>query len=155
MIEEKPRAIYFTHRTRPPNPPLTLIGRNIPFVNSLKHLGEILDKRMTWRLHIEMIEAKAFRTFITIYSLVKSEGISSNIKLTLHKTLIRSVMAYACPAWEFAAESHLLKLQRLQNKVLRTIGNFPRSTSVRGMHVCLKCSFVGQGEAPNRKYKRL
>jgi hypothetical protein len=32
-------------------------------------------------------------------------------------------MAYACPAWEFAAEIHLLKLQRLQNKVLRTIGN--------------------------------
>jgi len=25
-------------------------------------------------------------------------------------------MTYACPAWEFAADSHLLKLQRLQNK---------------------------------------
>jgi hypothetical protein len=33
-------------------------------------------------------------------------------------------MAYAFPAWEFAAEIHLLKLQRLQNAVLRTIGNF-------------------------------
>jgi hypothetical protein len=33
-------------------------------------------------------------------------------------------MTYACPAWEFEAESHLLKLQRLQNKVLRIIGNF-------------------------------
>jgi hypothetical protein len=32
-------------------------------------------------------------------------------------------MTYACPAWEFAAEFHLLKLQRLQNKVLRTIGS--------------------------------
>jgi hypothetical protein len=37
-------------------------------------------------------------------------------------------MTYACPAWEFAAESDLLKLQRLQNKVLRTIGSF------RGAH---------------------
>jgi hypothetical protein len=69
-----------------------------------------------------MIEAKAFRTFIRIYSLFKSERLSANIKLTLHKTLIRSVMTYACLAWEFAAEYHLLKLQRLQNKVLRTIG---------------------------------
>jgi hypothetical protein len=25
------------------------------------------DKRNTWRLHIEMIEAKAFRIFIRIY----------------------------------------------------------------------------------------
>jgi hypothetical protein len=40
-------------------------------------------------------------------------------------------MTYACPAWEFAADNHLLKLQRLQNKLLRTIGNFPRRTTVR------------------------
>jgi hypothetical protein len=31
-----------------------------------------LDKRITWRMHIEMTEAKAFRTFIRIYSLCKS-----------------------------------------------------------------------------------
>jgi hypothetical protein len=42
-------------------------------------------------------------------------------------------MTYACPAWEFAAECHLLKLQRLQNNVLHTIGNFPKRASVRDM----------------------
>jgi hypothetical protein len=52
--------------------------------------------------------------------------------------LIRSVMTYACPAWEFAAESHLLKLQRLQNRVLRTIRNFPRRTSVRDLHLAFQ-----------------
>jgi hypothetical protein len=82
-----------------------------------------------------MIEAKAFRTFIRIYFLFKSRRLSANIKLALHKALIRSVMTYnACPAWEFAAESHLLKLQRLENRVLRTIGSFPRRTSVRDIH---------------------
>jgi hypothetical protein len=90
-------------------------------------------------------------------------------------------MTYVCPAWEFAAESHLLKLQRLQNKVLRTIGSFPRSTSVRDMYVAFQIPYVydyitklcreqaeaiqshenenvryiGQDEAPHRKYKRL
>jgi hypothetical protein len=90
-------------------------------------------------------------------------------------------MTYACPAWEFAAESHLLKLQRLQNKVLRNIGSFPRRTSVRDIHVAFQIPYVydyitklrrqeaeviqnhengnvryiGQGEAPHRKYKRL
>jgi hypothetical protein len=138
ISEEKTRAIYFTHRNRLPNSPLTLNGRNIPFVNSVKSLGVIFDNRMAWRLHIEMIEAKAFRTFVRIYSLFKSERLSANIKLTLHKALIRFVMTYACLAWEFAAESHLLKLQRLQNKVLCTIGNFPRRTSVRDVHVAFK-----------------
>jgi hypothetical protein len=68
-----------------------------------------------------------------------------------------------------------------QNKVLRTIGTFPRRTSVRDMHVAFQIPYVydyitklcrqqaeviqthenaivryiGQGEAPHRKYKRL
>jgi hypothetical protein len=42
----------------------------MPFVNSVKYLGIIFDKRMTWRLHTEKIEAKAFRTFIIPYSKV-------------------------------------------------------------------------------------
>jgi hypothetical protein len=32
-------------------------------------------------------------------------------------------MPYACPAWKFAAETYILKLHRLQNSVLCTIGN--------------------------------
>jgi hypothetical protein len=43
---------------------------------------------ITWRLHLEMIEAKAFITFIRIYSLLKSERLHANITLTLHKALI-------------------------------------------------------------------
>jgi hypothetical protein len=90
-------------------------------------------------------------------------------------------MTYACPAWKFVAKSHLLKLQRLQNKVLRTICNFLRHTSVRDMHEAFQIPYVyyyitnscrqqaeviqnhengnvryiGQGEARHRKYKRL
>jgi hypothetical protein len=42
-----------------------------------------------------MTEAKAFRTFIRIYSLLKSERLRANIKLNLHKALIRSEITYA------------------------------------------------------------
>jgi hypothetical protein len=95
-----------------------------------------------------MIEAKTFRTFIRIHSLFKGERLSANIKLTLHKALIRSVLtyaiiyAYACPARGFAADTHVLKLQRLQNRVLRSIGNFPRRTSVRELHKAFSIPFV-------------
>jgi hypothetical protein len=128
--EDKTRAIYFTRRNRQPDSLFTMNGRNVPFLNSVKYLGVLFDKRMTWRVRIQMIEAKVFKTFIRIYYLFKSERLSANIKLTPHKALISSVMAYACPAWKFAAECHLLKLQRLQNKILRTTGNFPKRISV-------------------------
>jgi hypothetical protein len=90
-------------------------------------------------------------------------------------------MTYACAAWEFAADTHLLKLQRLQTKVLRTIDSFPRRTPIRDLHLAFQIPFVydyitklcrqqaeviqnhdngnvrsiGLGEAPHRKYKRL
>jgi hypothetical protein len=88
-------------------------------------------------------------------------------------------MTYASPAWEFAADTHLMKLHRLKNKVLRTIGNFPRRTPVHELHMTFKLLYVydyitklcrqqaeviqshenvrniGQGEARHRKYKRL
>jgi hypothetical protein len=89
-------------------------------------------------------------------------------------------MTYACPAWEFAAETHLLKLQRIQNRVLRTTGNFPRHTSICDMHVAFQIPHIydyiikvrrrqakiiqnhenenipniGQGETPYRKHIR-
>jgi hypothetical protein len=90
-------------------------------------------------------------------------------------------MTYASPAWEFAADAHLMKLQRLQNRVLRTIGNHPRRTPVCDLHMAFQIPYVhdyitklcrqqaeiiqnhcnknvrniGQGEANHRKYKRL
>jgi hypothetical protein len=80
-----------------------------------------------------------------------------------------------------AADSHLIILQRLQNRILCTIGNFPRGTPVRDLHMAFKIPYVydyitklcmqqaevvqthdnenvrhiGQGEARHRKYKRL
>jgi hypothetical protein len=93
---------------------LSLNGRNIPFVHHVKYLGVIFDKRITRRLQIEMIKSKAFRTFIRTYSLFRNERLSANIKLTFHKALIGSVMIYNFPAWELAADTHLLEMQRLQ-----------------------------------------
>jgi hypothetical protein len=78
--EENTQAMYFSHRRRPPEPHLKLNGRNIAFVNSIKYLGVISDKKITLRLNIEIIESKTFRTFIRVYSLFKSERLSANIK---------------------------------------------------------------------------
>jgi hypothetical protein len=90
-------------------------------------------------------------------------------------------MVYACPTWEYAADGHLLKLQRLQTQVLRAVGNLDRRTPVRELHVAFNIHYVynyvtklckkkteviqnhltpnlraiGQGEAMHRKYKRL
>jgi hypothetical protein len=106
-----------------PEDDLQLNGRNIPFVNSVKYLGVTFDRMLTWRLHIEKTVTKALSTYIRTYSIIKSTHLSVNIKLIMYRTLIRSIMTYACPTWEFVADTHFMKLQLLQNRVLRAIGN--------------------------------
>jgi hypothetical protein len=51
-------------------------------------------------------------------------------------------MTYASPTWELVADICLLKLQRMQNKVPRTIGNSPRGTLVRDLHTALNLLYV-------------
>jgi hypothetical protein len=90
-------------------------------------------------------------------------------------------MSYACPTWDFAAGTHLMKLQHLQNRVLCTIGNFLRRTPARVLHKAFSIPYIydyitklsrqqaeviqnhenanvrniGEGEARHRKHKRL
>jgi hypothetical protein len=89
-----------------------------------------------------------------------------------YKALIRSVTTYACPTWKYAADTHLLKLQRLQN--------IDRCRAVSELHVDFKIPYMyayvtkscsiqaevilnhvkpivrgtGKGETRHRKYKR-
>jgi hypothetical protein len=114
---------------------LQLSGWDIPSVNNVTYLGVTFDQRMTWRLHIERAVAKALCTYLRTYSPLKSERLSTNIKHALYKALIRLVITYACSTWEYAADAHLSKEQRLQNRVLRAVGNLDRRTPVREMHV--------------------
>jgi hypothetical protein len=135
--EGKSQAIYFSRRRRIPKDNLQLNGRNIPFVNSAKYLGVIFDRNLSLWLHIEKTSTKALGTYIRTYSIFKSKHLSANIKVILHRALIRSIMTYACPTWEFAADTHVMKLQHLQNRVLRAVGNFDRRTPVHGLHLTI------------------
>jgi hypothetical protein len=116
--------------------------RNIPFINQVKYLGVIFDKRITWRLHLEVIEARAFGTFIRICSLLKGGSLGAEIGLALRREFIGAVMTCACSAWELAADTCPLELRRLQGKVLRTIGSFPGCTPVPDVHTAFSLPYV-------------
>jgi hypothetical protein len=108
--EAKSQANYFSRRLIVPDDVPQLNGRHIPFVNNVTYLGITFHRRMTWRRHIGRNVAKALRTCVRSYSLLKNGRLSINIKFTLYKALTRSVMTYAYPTWEHAADAHLLKL---------------------------------------------
>jgi hypothetical protein len=93
---------------------------------------------MAWRHRIESTAAKAVRTYARTHSLFKSGRLITSIILTLYKSLIRSVMTYACSTWEYAADPYLLKLQSLQSRVLRAVGNLDSPRIARGFQNSLR-----------------
>jgi hypothetical protein len=123
--EGKSQVIYFSRRRRMPKDDLQLNGRNISFVNSAKYLGVIFDRRLTWRLHIEKPPAKALSTYIRTYSVFKSKHLS-RVQST------NSINHDLCLS-HLGVCSGLMKLQRLQNRVLRAIGNLDRRTPVHDL----------------------
>jgi hypothetical protein len=130
ISEGKTQASYFSRRLRVSEDMLQLNGPNIPFVNNVSALDVTFDRRIAWRHHIGRTVTKASQTYVRTSSLFRSGRLCTSIKLTPYKAL-RSVMTYACPSWEYATDAHILKLQRLQNRVLRAIRNLDTCTPVR------------------------
>jgi hypothetical protein len=86
-------------------------------------------------MHIQKTIAKVLGTYIQIYFLFINEELITNMKLALTKVLNRSViilckinkikivMLCAFLAWEFMANTCLLKMQSMQNTTVCTTGN--------------------------------
>jgi hypothetical protein len=51
-------------------------------------------------------------------------------------------MTYACPILEFAADTRLMKLRYLQNKIFRIIGKFPRNAPIRDMRISFQIPYA-------------
>ena len=133
--EDKTEAVIFTKR-RPE------ITKNIVFNNiivnwtkSTKYLGITLDSRLTFSKHVNNINNKCIGLLRNLYPLInKNSGMSKRNKLLIYCTVVRPVIAYACPVWSFTCQSNLYQLQILQNKFLRLIGKYPKYTYVQLMH---------------------
>jgi hypothetical protein len=95
-----------------------------------------------------MIEAKAFKTLIIIYSLLKSELLSANIKLSLHKALIR---LDAC----LGTSGRHLPYKIPASPIPRTIGNFARCGSVRDLHTAFVLSLACDSDLCRQERGRL
>jgi hypothetical protein len=89
-------------------------------IYAVTHLAksEILDGGYTQkRLPVSL------EHLLVSFSLFKSGCLSANIKLIIHKTLLRSTMTYVCPPGKLQ-QTHLRQGQHFQNEFLHTIRIF-------------------------------
>lgn len=124
--QEKTQAILFPFNKSPkrrPTMPLIFDGTIINMQDDIKYLGLILDKKLTFKRHIEYVCEKAIKCGRGLYPLLNRRSfLNKRNKLLLYNMCILPILSYAGPVWYGkAAKTYTKKLQIIQNKNLKII----------------------------------
>src|SRR5215469_2452904 len=124
-------------------PPVFLHTIPIPVKSEVKYLGLHLDRRLTWRTHIQTKRQHlALKLRAMSWLLCRRSQLSLSNKILLYKCILKPVWTYGIQLWGCAKPCHTQILQRLQSKILRTLANAPWYVSNLHLHTDLGLPFV-------------
>ena len=104
-----------------PVPPLIINSNAVERVHSVKILGVWLSDHLSWKSHVNHIHSRATPR-LYYRSQLRRCGLSQCDLLAYYRTLIRSILEYACPVWHAGLtkrESDIL--EKIQKRVLKII----------------------------------
>ncbi|GBO42316.1 RNA-directed DNA polymerase from mobile element jockey [Araneus ventricosus] len=118
----KTEAVFFSKKRDNPKYSVMIQNSAIPWSQEAKYLGVILDKRLTWKTHINFIKQKFRDNARKLYSLIaRNSSMTRENKVLIYTAILRPVLTYACPIWAYAAKSNFIHIDRCQNIILRQI----------------------------------
>ena len=83
-------------------------------------------EKLNWAQNAKKRLALGNASFAGLYPLLNTKSkLDERLKHRLYKSCIRPVLMYAAPIWKNVAPSNLKKLQKFQNRCLRTIAKTP------------------------------
>lgn len=124
---DKTEAIRFTQTRTTPKTHLSLNNSPIAWKKQVRYLGVTLDSRLKFNAHVKQIIGRARYTRSKLYPVIcGTSPLKISTRLSMYKTYIRPITAYAAPAWySLLSASGKRRLDSFQNSVLRSISNSP------------------------------
>lgn len=132
--EKKTQAVLYTKRRRLLPDELTPNNTRIRWTSELNYLGLTIDHKLTWNSHTTKMKQKGFIAMSKLYPVLSNHRLGLRTKRLLYTAIIRPVITYAAPVWGCAAETHIKKIQVIQNKILRIITKAPWFVTNRQVH---------------------
>ncbi|KAJ4430889.1 hypothetical protein ANN_19480 [Periplaneta americana] len=126
----KSECILFSKRNTPHiQPELYLNNNKLPIVNTIKFLGIIFDRKLTWAPHLAALKEDCMRRISFLKTLAaRNWGADYKVLICSYRILIRSKLDYGCIVYNSAKPSSLQKLNVIQNSALRiALGTFRTS----------------------------
>lgn len=107
-------------------PSVSINASVIPSSSSVKYLGIVLDRRMTWKDHIRNKRQQLKIKTRKLYWLVGPKSkLNLNNKLRIYKVILKPIWTYGVQLWGTASKSNIDIIERYQSKTLRLIVNAP------------------------------
>ena len=127
MNPQKTKAILFSNKRTPSVvTDLKMHNTDIQMYSSFKHLGLMLDSKLTWKNHVEYITKKANKSLSSIHRL-KSK-LPSKILLTAYKSMVRPIVEYADVVWSGCGTGLQCALESIQYRAMLSIAGAIKST---------------------------
>ena len=102
-------------------PPIKFFNESLSQVDSIKLVGVNISSKLDWNEHVNKISKRAGQM---LGIMRKSRKLLPPCALSIiYKTRVRSAMEYCGPIWENASNECLKRLDTIQSKALRLIGN--------------------------------
>ena len=100
-------------------------GEELERVEEMRDLGVIIDVKLTFSAHVDMMMKKANKALGLLIRSYQTGKNGPSLYHVSHKAVIstycanvRSILEYCCVIWGGAANTHLIRTDRLQHKFL-------------------------------------
>lgn len=131
----KSEAVIFTRKRRPNiSPNITVNEYSIPLNNKVRFLGLILEQKLNWSNHIELVTTKISK-YINILKSVcnKHWGMDPQTALTFYRATVRSTLDFGAIFYVNSAQLKLAKVHTAQSKAIRIAMGYLNSTPIDNM----------------------
>ena len=141
---------------------LTVNARDIPYSESARYLGIIMDRRLFWNLHMQD-KIKKGKAFLMKIANVARElwGPSPYLMRWAYTCVVRPMVIYGCMVWAPSLVRHYIdKFRSFNRMAMNTYAPFPRSSPTRLVEILTDtfpldlyvrkeglCAFIRLGES--------
>ena len=124
-------AIVFSRRKVSKDIHLKFQGEDIPWVDSIRILGLIFDRGLTWSSHISVLKGKAQKKLNVLKCISHAaRGISTRLLLRLAHSTVISTLNFGSQVYSTACSTTRKRLEPIQNAALRIATGLPRWTPI-------------------------
>ena len=132
---DKTSMVLF-HRSKNKHIELNFNGSALKRVDSVKFLGMVFDRRLSWKNHVDYLVTKCKKRINLLKVLAGSKwGADKETMLIVYKGLILSCMDYGCEVYDSATKTLKNKLEVVQNQALRLCSGALSCTSISALQV--------------------